>query len=110
MAACGQDDALDTGLVEALRQIFALLDALVEIVEVLALIQTGGQRHDIAAGHAAVGVIAVAGDLLDLELDADIVFDRAILVEVRTFFQNRLRRGRPECRPCLRGHPSSARP
>ena len=41
MAACGQDDALDTGLVEALRQIFALLDALVEIVEVLTLIQTG---------------------------------------------------------------------
>ena len=83
MAACGQDDALDTGLIEALRQIFALLDALVEIVEVLALIQTGSQRHDIAAGHAAVGVVAVAGDLLDLELDADIVFDRAVLVEVR---------------------------
>ena len=83
MAACGQDDALDTGLIEALSQIFALLDALVEIVEVLALIQTGGQRHDIAAGHAAVGVIAVAGDLLDLQQYAHIGLHAAVLIEFR---------------------------
>ena len=82
MAAGGEHDALDTGLVEALSQVLALLHALVQIVEVAGLIQTHGQSHDVAAAHAAVGVVAVAGDLLHLQQNANVGLDGAVLVEV----------------------------
>ena len=52
------------------------------VVEVAALVHTDSQRHDVTAGHAAVGVVAVAGDLLDLQQNADVGLDGAVLVEV----------------------------
>ena len=52
------------------------------VVEVAGLIQAHGQSHDVAAAHAAVGVVAVAGDLLDLQQNAHVGLDGAVLVEV----------------------------
>ena len=82
VAAGGQDDTLDTGLVEALSQVLTLLDAGFLIVEVALLVQTGCQSHDVTAGHTAVGVVAVAGDLLDLQLHADVSDQVALGIEV----------------------------
>ena len=53
------------------------------IAEVAALVEAAGQSHDVTAGHAAVGVIAVAGDLLDLDEHAHVGLHGAVLVEVR---------------------------
>ena len=52
------------------------------VAEVAGLVQTSCQSHDVAAGHAAVGVVAVAGDLLNLDQNADVGLDGAVLVEV----------------------------
>ena len=52
------------------------------IGKVAGLVETGGQCHDVPAAHAAVGVVAVAGDLLDLDQHAHVGLDRAVLVEV----------------------------
>ena len=82
VAAGGQNHALDPGLVEALGQILALLHAAVHVTEVAALIQAAGQGHDVPAAHAAVGVVAVAGDLLDLQQHAHVGLDASVLVEV----------------------------
>ena len=82
VAAGGQHDALDAGLVEALGQVLALHGAVMLIVEVAGLVEAGGQSHDVTAGHAAVGVVAVAGDLLDLDEHAHVGLDGAVLVEV----------------------------
>ena len=82
VAAGGQHDALDAGLVEALGQVVALGNTLVHVVEVAGLIQANSQSHDVTAGHAAVGVVAVAGDLLHLQQNAHIGLDGAVLVEV----------------------------
>ena len=82
VAAGGENDALDASLVEALRQILALLHAVMHIAEVAALVEAAGQSHDVTAGHAAVGVIAVAGDLLDLDEHAHVGLHGAVLVEV----------------------------
>ena len=82
MAAGGQDDALDTVLVEALGQVLALHGAVMLIGKVAGLIEAGGQSHYVTARHAAVGVVAVAGDLLDLDEHAHVGLDGAVLVEV----------------------------
>ena len=82
VAAGGENDALDAGLVEALCQVLALLHAVMHVAEVAALIEAAGQSHDVTAGHAAVGVVAVAGDLLDLDEHAHIGLHGAVLVEV----------------------------
>jgi len=82
VATGGQDNALDTGLVEALGQVFALLNAGLLIVEVALLVQTCSQSHDVTAGHAAVRVVAVAGDLLNLQANTDIEQQVAVLIKV----------------------------
>ena len=82
MAAGGQHHALDPVLVEALGQVLALHGAVMLIGKVAGLIETAGQGHDVTAAHTAVGVVAVAGDLLDLDQHAHIGLDGAVLVEV----------------------------
>ena len=82
MAAGGQDHTLDPGLVEALGQVLALLHAAVHVAEVAALIEAAGQRHDVPAAHAAVGIVAIAGDLFHLQQHAHVGLDGAVLVEV----------------------------
>ena len=82
VAACRQDNALNASLVEAFCQIVALCNALVHVVEVAALVQANCQSHDVTAGHAAVGVIAVAGDLLDLQANAHVHLRGPVFIEV----------------------------
>ena len=83
MAAGGEHNTLDPRVIKALRQIIALGHPLVHVVEVAAFIQAAGQRHDVPAAHTAVGVIAVAGDLLDLQQYAHIGLHAAVLIEFR---------------------------
>ena len=78
----GRTNALDTVLVEALGQVLALHGAVMLIGKVAGLIEAGGQSHYVTARHAAVGVVAVAGDLLDLDEHAHVGLDGAVLVEV----------------------------
>ena len=66
VSAGRKHNALDAGLIKAFRQVIALGNALMHIVEVTGFIQTDSQRHDVATGHTAIGIVAVAGDLLDL--------------------------------------------
>ena len=82
MAASGQHHAFDAGIVEALSQIVALCHALFHVVEVAAFVHTNSQRHNVTAGHAAIGVVAIAGDLLDLQANAHVHLRGPVFIEV----------------------------
>ena len=79
VAACRQYNALDASVIEALCQIVALCNTLVHVVEVAGLVQTNSQSHDITTGHAAVGIVAVAGDLLNLQQNANVGLNGAAI-------------------------------
>ena len=82
VAACRQYNALNAGIVEAFCQVVTLSNTLVHVVEVAGLVQANCQSHDITAGHAAVGIVAVAGDLLNLQQNAYVGNYVAVLVEI----------------------------
>src|SRR5699024_3150621 len=86
VSASGQDHAFNSSLIETLGKIFTLLHTLIQIIEIQALIKADSQSHDVPAGHSAVGVIAIAGNLLDFQLDTNIVRDAAVIVKVRNVF------------------------
>lgn len=82
VAACRQYNALNASVVEAFCQVVTLSNTLVHVVEVAGLVQANCQSHDVTAGHAAVGIVAVAGDLLNLQQNANIGLNGAVFVEV----------------------------
>ena len=82
VAACRQYNALNASVVEAFCQVVTLSNTLVHVVKVAGLVQANCQSHDVTAGHAAVGIVAVAGDLLNLQQNANVGLNGAVFVEV----------------------------
>ena len=80
---------LNASVVEAFCQVVTLSNTLVHVVKVAGLVQANCQSHDVTAGHAAVGIVAVAGDLLNLQQNANVGLNGAVFVEVGEVFQNR---------------------
>ena len=72
MSSGRKDHALDAVFVKTLGQVFALIHPLLQVLNAPALVQSRGQGHDVPAGHSAVRVVAVAGNLLYLQQNSHV--------------------------------------
>ena len=83
VASGRKNNPLDACLVQTFGEILALAHALVLIIEAALFIESGSQGHNIVTGHAAVRIVAIAGNLFDLDEDTDVCLHAAIRIEVR---------------------------